>query len=202
MDSDNLIEKIVYKQMTFSEKIIESDLIQFKNTGDIKHYKSAKCVSEQENAPYIFNSIRKQLLEESDLALKIYLYDSDYWSSFQLLMGNNFSFKEILDALIYIFEHIDSEEFKTLSSLAVKKLFKYILIDANDFEVNVEKSKEKNLFIQVALSFFNLQNLKSSHQISIWERNLEKTFIKDNELAESFHKYWKFIEDYFNEITS
>ena len=190
------------EQLTFSEKIIEADMLKFKETGNIKYYKSAKTISEQDNSPYIFVSMKKQLSEEPLLSLKMELSDGSYWKCLQLLASTDFELFYVIETLIYINKKTDDEEFKLLYDTAQEKLFKYMFIGANDVEPNLEKIKERNQFIQIALSYFKLKRLKTKTQIELWEKELEGTFKNDEALAKAYHKHWKYIEEYYEKKNS
>ncbi|MFW5800022.1 MAG: hypothetical protein ACOCV8_04315 [Spirochaetota bacterium] len=184
-------------QLTFSEKMIESDLLKFEETGEVKYYKSAKNLSLQDNAPYIFSSIKKRLSDNPILALKMSLIDKDFWESLQLIASNNFEDYKILASIRYIYNHTDEEEFSMLVDLAVKKLFKYIFIGRDNVDIDLEKTKDRNRFIQVALSYFTLMNSRTEAKIQEWEKELEKNFNNDEKLAESYHQYWKEVQEFF-----
>lgn len=187
------------QQLTFSEKLIEADMVRFKESGDVKYYKSAKTISEQDKAPYVFGSMKKELFSEPHLALKMNLADGSYWNCLQIIAGNRFPFGEILDAIYHIYKHTDGEDFDLLTGLASEKLFRYVFIGNETDELDLEEVKDRNRFIQVALSYFNLANKRTDAEVEEWETDMEGVFDKDEELARSYHKYWSSIEGYHKE---
>ncbi len=189
-------DSLFSEQLTFTEKMIEADLQKFEQTGDIKYYKSAKNMSEQEKAPYVFGSIKKKLGKNPELSLKMNLTDGSYWNCLQIIAQNQFPVNIILGCIYYIHKHTDAEDFDLLTELASEKLFKYIFIGDNSDNLDIEEIKERNRFILVTLSYFNLINMKTEAEIEQWEISLEEAFRKDEELAKSYNKYWQLVKDY------
>ncbi len=187
------------QQLTFSEKLIEADMARFRNSSDVRYYKSAKTISEQDKAPYVFGSMKKELSKDPQLALKMNLVDGSYWNCLQIIASNRFAVGEILDVVYHIYKHTDGEDFDLLTGLASEKLFKYVFIGDETGELDLEEVKSRNRFIQVALSYFNLANKKTDAEVEEWESDMEEIFDKDRELAGSYHKYWASIEDYHKE---
>jgi hypothetical protein len=153
-------------------------------------------MSEQDKAPYVFGSIKKKLGSNPELSLKMNLTDGSYWNCLQIIAQNQFPVDIMLGSIYHIHKHTDAEDFDLLTELASEKLFKYIFIGDNSINLNLEEIKERNRFIQVTLSYFNLINMRTEEEIEQWEVGLEEVFRKDEELAKSYYKYWKLVEDY------
>ncbi len=183
-------------QLTFSEKMIESDMEKFKETGDVKFYVSARSMAESERAPYLFASMKKELMLKPELALKISLHDGSYWEALKLVIQKPFSLDITLNTLKHIHVHTDDEEFDMLINVARENLLAYVLIGDSTSKIDISKSKERNLLIKVALSYLELQNKKNTMDIEEWESSLEKDFMNDPELANAYHKYWGVIRDF------
>jgi len=183
-------------QLTFNEKIIEIDLAKFRETKDINYYISAKNLYEQDKSINIFSSMKKEIAETPLLALRMALIDGYYLNSLQILVGNKFSQQEIMDALFFIHQKVKRNEFLAIIEVAEEKLFRYVFI-GSDEDFDIDAIKEQNHFIKIILSYLIFSDFVLEKQILDWEKELEKQFISDSDLATAYHKFWSIIDEYY-----
>lgn len=191
-------KNINQKQLTFAEKLIEADLTKFAETGEIKYYKSAKHTAETDNSPYILSYIKRELVKNPELALKIYICDRDFWNALKTLSSHSFTETIIYDAVAVIADRSDAESFADIYGLAKEKLFKYMFIGTTTEKIDPQAMKKRNLAIQIAMSYKKLEKAKTDKQVKEWEHEVEEAITNDKELAHAYHYYWMRIEKHYN----